>query len=293
MTINICIPSYKRCGKVTTFDSLPPSYNKNIFLYVRREEYDDYLKAYSTLCAVVPLDNVFNIGMTRQAIINHQYPNKILMIDDDVSIHEHYIDTLGWLRPQKTVIDENQFYTLLTTIEELMLKGAAHGGLRPSVYSLNSMKGHKSYRPSQLPFLVNAYTFTNTWYDLSVIPKELFIFDKWVMFEDLAMWAQLVSRGYDSAKLGTFLTTSVFDGNHGGCWDTRTIHTINEQATSLHEMFPTYIYFKDAKGTLPTICNSSQQRLVPTPKKLNIKKHRTKMQSMYKYYTPLIDPNRG
>ena len=291
--INICIPSYKRCGKISIFKSIPQSYSANVFLYVRKEEQEAYTKEYGHACTVVPLEGVSNIGTTRQAIIAHQHPNRILMIDDDVTIHEHFIDHLGWLRPQKELISESAFYTLIATIEELMDKGAAHGGLRTSIYSANFTKGNSSYRPNQLPYKVNAYTFTNTWYDLSRIPQSLFKFNEWSLYEDLSMWAYLIDNGFDSARLGTYITATVFDGNTGGVWETRTIEAMNNYAIKLKELYPKYVQIKQPKGVIPTICGSTAIRLSPTPKTVSLKKHRKEMLQKFDYYIPLLDPNRG
>lgn len=291
MTINICIPSYKRSNDVKTLDSIPLTHKDNTYLYVRKEEFDEYSSHYGHRCNVIPLTNVTNIGETRQKIIEHQYGNRIYVLDDDISIHKAYIDHLGWVRCEKqNVAQDNSFTELLTAIDNLIDIGALHGGLRNSIYGLNHNPSHSAYRPSQQPYFVNGYTFTNQWFDLSRLPLSIFVYKDWVVLEDTAQWCNLVANGYDSARLSTFQINTVFDGNTGGVWETRTLDVWNSSAKSLKEKFPEYITLVIGKYSLKMIDSDGRSHLAVKPR---VKEsHYMRMKKINPSYTPLVDPNR-
>ena len=92
MSIKIIIPSYKRCGKITTLDSIPISYKDNTFLFVRKEEYDLYYNEYKERCNIIPLENVNNICETRKRIVEYFDGQKIWMLDDDLVIYEGFVN---------------------------------------------------------------------------------------------------------------------------------------------------------------------------------------------------------
>lgn len=227
--INICILSYKRAGRVKTFHSLPRSLKDSIFLYVRAEEFDDYKKHYDELCTIKPLYNVNNVGETREAILNDQRGNRILVLDDDIELCIPKVDPKwGFLR-KDYIASEAEVYKLLKDIEGWMDKGYAHGQLRgltqPREARLVYPHQISSYAPSGTIFL-----------DTGKIPKEA-TYLGWPICEDDAFYLQLINLGYNSVNIATVCALPRFNAK-GGCTTYRTEDFVQMTYDRLAETFP-------------------------------------------------------
>ena len=251
--INICIPSYQRSDSVKVFDWIPSTYKDNVYLYVRDTEYTAYLANYGDKCHVIPLTGVANIGETRKAICNHQLTlsgsNRIWQLDDDVTIHDTYLDV--WckpfrgcplIRPFKEVINESQFYSLIGQINEAINDGYLHGAVTP-------LAGFPRYAYNY-PTRVNSFAFTNTWLDLSAIPSHLVTYPLGNLACDNYIWLALITNGIESLTISNYLTKSSKPGTKGGCTGQRNNETWKQDVDLVIRDFPTNAFYYKPKGTL-------------------------------------------
>jgi len=233
--LNICIPSYKRAGVVTIFNCIPKSFRENVFLYVRKEEYEEYSALYSDRCTIVPIEGVTNIGETRQKIVEHQKGNLILMIDDDLSLHDAYVNESGMLRARPS-ISEDSFYKLMEYIDELCGVGFLHGGFLFAAFPRT---------PVEYPYRVNSASACAVYLDLRSLPLELVDYRDWPVSEDAFVWLNLISHGYDFAKISKWMLKQPKAKPNtklaqGGCWDTRNAENIATTQQRLLTLFPDY-----------------------------------------------------
>lgn len=89
----VCVPSYNRPNALLLryADKLP------MVLFIRREQEQMY-SAYKGKCTIVLLDNVFDIGTTRAAIVSWAWKNgyeNIFMLDDDITNGDFMVPGIG------------------------------------------------------------------------------------------------------------------------------------------------------------------------------------------------------
>lgn len=293
--IKICIPSYKRAECVKTLDSIPLAYARNVYLYVRDNEVEAYSR-YSNRCQIIALpSHVSNIGETRKAIIDHQGVNRIWMLDDDLDFCKSYISAPNYkgdtfVRPfskKMPKFADSDFMELLAYINNLIDDGFAHGCVQNAGLA---RKGHV------YPMRVNHYGYTNTFLDLSTIPKSLIVYNDYTLLEDLAQWLTLVTNGYDSAKIYSFLTRDISNTSNaekrdlGGCYETRTSIATNECAQRLLREFPDYIQMRTSSiGTLAMIDGNDQTRIRVQPR-VPRAKHTAIMRNRFPEYVMKANP---
>jgi hypothetical protein len=236
--IKIAIQSYKRSDKVITLDSIPLSYKDNVYLFVRREEYDLYYNNYGQRCNVVPLDNVQYLSDTRTAIINYFGNDRIWLTDDDNKIHTaRYIEEKDIIKPNtKEIVTEDQFYDCLSYMDEMMDLGYTHGLLRLSLFA----RGNKYW-----PHRVNCYGFTNTFLDLSKIDKSDLPYNDVQIMSDLYVFLYLLKKGYDNCMISKYMVTSGPANSQGGCSTYRNVENYNRCAEKIAQTFPEYVKIKD------------------------------------------------
>jgi uncharacterized ubiquitin-like protein YukD len=247
--IKLAIPSYKRSKNVITLESIPVSYKKNTFLFVRPEEFNCY-KHYDDRCNIIKLsDTCLDIGSTRQFIINFFENEKIWMLDDDISIHKSNLSyekyqryNTYWyvIRSNKENITENEFYSCLSLINNYM-KTFYHGHLRLPLFP----KG-KSFWPARF----NTYGFTNTFYDLSKIPKSLINYEKMDLCEDMYVFLNLIDNGFDRIAISEYQVKSSKPNAPGGCSEYRTIENHNRALEKIHQLFPKFTKWSDREYNL-------------------------------------------
>ena len=253
MTINICIPSYKRSDNLKTLDWIPLSYKDNVYLYVRENEYDAYHANYGDKCHVIPITNVNNIGETRRALCDHQLTlnksNRIWQLDDDVTIHDAYFAT--WckpisgcpvIRPFKNAVSESLFYALIHQITTAIDNGYAHGAITP-----NTGFPRKGYN---YPTRVNTFAFTNTWLDLSKIPPHLITYPLGNLACDNYIWLALITNGFKSLTISNFIANSSKPGTKGGCTTQRTNTSWKSDVDRVILDFPNNAFYYKPRGTL-------------------------------------------
>jgi hypothetical protein len=269
--LKICIPSYKRSDIIKTLDYIPLMYKHNVYLYVRDSEYDEYHAKHGDKCTVIPLSNVSNIGQTRQAIIEHQYGNRIWMLDDDLSFTRMYVTEPNYrgdsfVRQHSKKMPkfcDSDFYELLDYINLLIDNGFYHG----VVFTCGMAR--KGYN---FPMSVNHYGGGATFLDLSVIPKSLIVYKDYAVLEDVAQWLNLLKNGYDSAKIYSFgvIDTSNASSNKrdkGGVYETRTAKASNDSANRLLQLYPDYISIRPTTtGVLEMIDGLDNERIRIQPK---------------------------
>lgn len=90
----VCIPSYSRPNAKLLH--LIKNEDIPVILFIRKEQYNIY-KEYEGVFKIVKLNNVNNIGQTRNAIIRYCIKNKIpkiFMLDDDINLCDFTLPSL-------------------------------------------------------------------------------------------------------------------------------------------------------------------------------------------------------
>lgn len=289
--IKICIPSYKRCGHVLTLNSIPLSYRDNTFLYVRDSEYQEYYAKYHLRCNVIPLENVNNIGETRQKIVEHQLNQKIFMLDDDMQLKTTRVDFKGIVRPaaKGTLWADSDFYELIEFVNETMDAGFAHGGLHLTLFPRAAA--------THYPYKINLFASGAIFYDLTRIPLGLFKFNEWAVLEDQFMFLTLCNAGFDSAKIHKWLakiyvsTSAPAAFTKGGCFESRTVDVWNNSARRLHSLFPESIMLRESDYDLAfKDDNASRLRCAPV---IRERAHTKQLQERLGFYAPLQRHSNG
>lgn len=198
--MNIVIPSYKRPNDVVVLNSIPESYKHKTFLYVRKEEEEAYAENYSEKCTIIPLTNVSCYSSTMAAIFDHQGKERVFYVDDDDSFHTSYIDKNCYVRANKELINEDEFYDMMKMFNDLADEGYVHGGLRILYFPVGE---------EVLPYQVNKRIFSNCWFDMNVIPREWIDHGEFDIYTDTSVVLNLWERGYSSAAITKYLASTV------------------------------------------------------------------------------------
>lgn len=231
--VKIAIPSYKRSDDQVTLDFLPKSYKENIFLFIRKEEYNDYSK-YENKCNIVTMDNVKDIGETRQFIIEYMNGSKLLMLDDDLHIAETYIDAKDIIRNNKIPLNESKFYEFIDYLDKEMDE-FYHGNLRIHIFPKNVK--------SDYPARVNSFCFTNGFFNLEKLKLEDINFKELDLCEDLYVFLSLIKLGYDALSISKYRCEGKKSNAAGGCSEYRTIEKQNRAYEKINELFPESTFF--------------------------------------------------
>ena len=235
--IQVVIPSYKRAGSVKALDSFPTDYEPH--LVVRSEEAAEYEKFYGSVAKIIPIDGVHDIATTRRKITEIYSGQRILMIDDDTTLHESVI--IGsWRRPNPELLKDG-IYGLFKVIEDAMDNGYVHGHVAFPVFPVG-----KDFKI----FAENSYGFTNVWLDLTAITPEQVGYGLVEICEDAYSYLRLIKMGYNALKLRNYMVKSGKGNAPGGCSEFRTTSNHNKSLEKLVEDFPEYVKWKEKKSSL-------------------------------------------
>ena len=251
--IKIAIPSYKRPNSVLILNSIPQSYKDNTYLFVRREELEEYSQNYSHKCNIIPLDNVTCISDTRLAIINYFGNDRIWLTYDDNKIHvAEYLEEKKIIRPNtKNVVNEEQFYDCMEYINEIMDKGYSHGLLRLVLFARGG---------NYWPYRVNCYGFTNVFFDFEKIKKsEVPYLNEVELLEDLYVFLSLVDKGYDNCMISKYMVSSSPANSPGGCSVRRNTLRTNRAVEKIANTFPKYVKIRQKARYQSNNVNGEEQ----------------------------------
>ncbi|EQA7786781.1 hypothetical protein ACX818_001375 [Acinetobacter baumannii] len=235
--IQVVIPSYKRAGKVTALNSFPSGYEPH--LIVREEEADEYRKHYGNKAKIVPITGAYDIASTRRIITELYAGKKILMIDDDTTIHCGVEDE-KYRRAAPEYIDD-KIYDLFQMIETAMEKGFVHGHICFPIFPVGAGSPN---------FAENSYGFTNVWLDLTQITADDVGYGLVEICEDAYSYLRLIKMGYNALKITKYLVKSGKGNAEGGCSEFRTAENHNRSLEKLVEDFPEYVKWKNKKSGL-------------------------------------------
>lgn len=226
--ITIVIPSYKRAGSVTALDTFPSDIIPH--LIVRAEEFDAYNELYADRAKVVAIDGVKGIADTRRKITEIYAGQKILMIDDDTTIHKAV--TVGnWRRAGKEKLDSD-VHEMLEIIETAMSKGFSHGHIKYPVFPVSK----------DAPiFAENSYGFTNVWLDLTVLTPEQVGYGLIHLCEDTYTYLKLIREGINHLVLQNYMVRSGKGNAEGGVSTERNVENHNLSLEILVKEFPEYV----------------------------------------------------
>ena len=248
--IKICILSYQRPTDVYALNNISPELQKKYFwLCVRDEEVEEYKKTY-------PHCNYLNLGTnfgsrgvveTRQRI-NEMMSGKILVLDDDITLHKTKID----IRPYKEqpfhyMTYDNDLTTndileeLLEDIEALMDQ-TPHGSITHHSFARDARKYY--------PHVNNKVALLAVWFNLDAIDTNEISYRHGPEFiEDVYMSCRFFELGYDLIKVYNWCIKNKKGGSQsGGC----NVHpnrgkAHSESASWLASNYPDWCHLKPSK----------------------------------------------
>lgn len=235
--IQVVIPSYKRAGKVTALKSFPAGYVAH--LVVRVEEAEEYEKLYGDVAKIIAIDGVHDIASTRRKITELYQGQKILMIDDDTTIHIGVEDE-KYRRAAAEPAGED-IYELFEIIETAMEKGFVHGHVVFPIFPVAAGSNN---------FKENSYGFTNTWLDLTLLTPDDVGYGIVEICEDAYSYLRLIKMGHNALKVTKFLVKTGKGNAKGGCSEFRTSENHNRSLEKLVADFPEYVKWKNKKSGL-------------------------------------------
>lgn len=232
--MKLVIPSYKRADNIPALEFLPENIKRDyVDIAVRDNEIEQYKELNPGLNIVGIGDDVSNIAETRQRINELYIGQRIIMMDDDVSFHNTYVDGKDILRSQKDPLNADEFIKLLTLIEKYMDDGYYFGSIR------NLLQPRSS---EWLPLVFNKSTAWIVWFDLAKFDTKKYSYKtKYSGIEDVSMTLQIFKSGYNIPIITEYsMKNHMKYHDDGGCADQRTGQIVDERTTMLHECFPEF-----------------------------------------------------
>ena len=232
----IAIPSYKRADKLcssknTTLSYINDKLLERTYLFVRNEEYDDYVKVqkkYSNLGNLIILPEIRkHIPETRDSIIewaiNVQY-EYLIMIDDDIQFaYRPYFDN-HYMKQTHGIFEQMIENLILNCNENVPLTGIV-----PRQFSNKFTEPIKeNWRIIQV-FCMHLPT---------ILKEKLKFMDAGIDYmTDYYFTLSLLQRGYKNKVLTQYTRDDIMQ-SPGGCSEHRTVKNTNISAVRLHKMFP-------------------------------------------------------
>lgn len=236
----IAIPSYKRAdrllNKKSTLSQIDKHTMDNVYLFVRDEEEEDYLKVAEHFgCGLITI-TAYDIPETRDQILQYAYEHdveKLIMIDDDIDIA--YKPT-----PKKYITitnNDGHFGTMIIDLLSYCASDCPIVGISARQFSQDKKGVDFNTRVIQV-FCIHMPT----------IKKENFHFaDAGFSFmTDYYFILTFLQKGYKNACLNWF-TRDDDSQTPGGCSVFRTVENQSKSAVALYKKFPHLVslYIKD------------------------------------------------
>jgi hypothetical protein len=239
--IKIAIPSYKRVDRVRVFETIPESYRDNVYMFVRVEEEEEYRNKWGHRCHIIPIDGVTGVATTMDKMVKYFNDERIWCIDDDVTLHHGVIDHKGIVRKSKEEISEEEFYKLISFIDEQMDMGYDYGMVKYMLFPRGS-----DWYPTKK--MTTPYGSGNIFFNLSKINRDHIDYkktgDEWC---DGYVAINLYKYGHDPIVIAKWLAYPNKWNAPGGCSVNRSVKGLNEGATILAKELPEFVKLRTSK----------------------------------------------
>lgn len=231
--MKIIIPSHNRADAMISLNFIPASFKDNTFIAVRSGEQEKMYAKYSDRATILPFDNLTCLGDKRDAVARYFAGEKIWMVDDDCTLHNHKIDNKGLLK-HGTVVSEKDFYEFVDYAEKLL-----------DTNPLGVVWHCKFPRLAELmlPHIYNKYVYSNVFLNLKTLNADMLGYHGLPMGEDVTAFLKVFDLGYDNFLLTNWVINTKAPGRPGGCTDIRTVETLNKYAEYIQSQFPQHISF--------------------------------------------------
>ena len=256
--IKICIPSYKRPNEVIALDKVTPENQAKYFwLCVRDEELEQYKENYPH-CNYLNLGSEWlptdNVRETRQRI-NEMMSGKILVIDDDCTLHRTKVVIQDWkgkpfhyMRMDSKTNTNDVLEELLEYMDTLMDE-FPFGGIR----NISHPRDARKY----FPYKMNQVCALAVWFNLDMFDtNEMSYRHGPEMGEDTYMVLKWFDKGYDIPQICLWNAKNAkkVNSQEGGCSTLTNRGEVHDASTrKLVELFPHLCKLKKSEtygGTL-------------------------------------------
>ena len=224
--MHIYIPTMRRPRLQYTLNQLKAESPYSIILAVPEDEVAEYTKCNpGASILAVPL-TVQRIAATRMHIMEHSTDNKVLMMDDDLTFAVRRLD-----EPEKFRNPEpGELAEMLHAVDDL-LNDYAHvgiatreGGNRNTAPVLHCTRSPRVIGYQKDTFFGEGVDFTNSY-----------------TMDDFEAALHLLTRGYESAVLNTFVQNQKGSGTAGGAATYRDLQMCADSANKLQSRYPQFV----------------------------------------------------
>jgi len=251
--MKIIIPSYKRPGINPTIDNMPEEIvSEYVYIAVRDEEYNDYIKAHPGVKIHNLGKGIDGIAETRQRI-NEQFSGKIVVMDDDnvfchteIGSHQQNPNKGDFIRRGKPIKTASEFLEMLNFASDLL-----------DVYAFGSMRNLNFVRDARwLPYIENKVCYWIYFFNLDVFDYKNCSFRNGPpsgLSEDTYIFLDWFDKGNDIFVLvkwnvkETSSTTSTQNQMEGGCNTPDRGIRYKNSMIELNRMFPQHTSLQKSK----------------------------------------------
>ena len=223
--MKLYIPSSGRAAEQYTLRQLSPEWRKKTFVVVPEAEIDNYHLYIPKDIGLLGCPHK-GIGPTRQFIVAAAYPDKVVMMDDDLRFFRRRLDD----RTKFEDAYENDLDNMLSAIEH-HLKDYPLVGVCAS-------EGGNRY-PDQ--FYYNGRLLRVLAYDTIVLATQDIDFRTLPVMEDFYVALSLLTRGYENLMLSDWCHNQRGSNERGGCSQYRTMKMQRDAALMLKQYFPKFV----------------------------------------------------
>lgn len=226
--MQIYIPSINRVDEQPTLLQIPPEFP--VTLVVPERQVKSYREKWGNAGNVTVLghpESMNNIGKVRHFILEHAYPNDVLMLDDDLVFFKRRLDE----RDKFCDCDINDVDTMLSDCRN-MLSVYAH-------IAIATREGGNRYTED---YNENTRGLRALGYKTTILRDQGIDFGRLPVMEDFDVTLQLLRKGYANRILNWMVHNQAHgSGASGGCSTYRDLKMQEEAAHALKKLHPEFV----------------------------------------------------
>lgn len=223
--MKLYIPSSGRAAEQYTLRQLSPEWRRKTVVVVPEAEIDNYHLYIPHDISLLGCPHK-GIGPTRQFIIAAAYPDKVVMMDDDLRFFKRRLDN----RTKFQDAYDDDMDNMLAAIERQLGYYAAvgvcprEGGNRYPLHTYNNVR------------LLRVLA-----YDTIILSTQDIDFRTTPVMEDFYVSLSLLTRGYQNIMLSDWCHNQRGSNERGGCSQYRTMEMQRDAALMLKQYFPEFV----------------------------------------------------
>lgn len=224
----VYIPSINRASEQPTLLSIPPEYE--ITLVVPEQQVTQYVREWRPAGKVKVLghpNRLSNIGQVRHFILEHAYPHKVLMLDDDLVFFRRRQD------------EPDKFTPAFDVDIRLMLADCEDQLSRHAHIAVATREGGNRFTEN---YNENTRGLRVLGYDTTTLRDEEIVFERLPVMEDFDVTLQLLRKGYSNLIINWIVHNQAHgSGASGGCSTYRDLNLQAECAHRLKALHPDFV----------------------------------------------------